>query len=193
MIPLTLEEIARVVDGTLHGAADPGVTITGPVIIDSRAVTSGALFAAIKGARSDGHDFAGTVYGAGATAVLGTRPVDGACVVVDDVVSALTKLAALVRSRLSPIVIGLTGSVGKTTTKDLLAQILELEGPTVATDRSFNNEIGLPLTVLRADRETRYLVLEMGAGKPGDITHLVRVARPQLGVKRISPAGIVST
>jgi UDP-N-acetylmuramoyl-tripeptide--D-alanyl-D-alanine ligase len=87
MIPLTLEEIARVVDGTLHGAADPGVIITGPVIIDSRAVTSGALFAAIKGARSDGHDFAGTAYAAGATAVLGTRPVDGASVVVDDVVS----------------------------------------------------------------------------------------------------------
>ena len=197
MIPLTLEEIARAVDGTVHGPArrmgGPGLTVTGPVVIDSREVTAGALFAAIAGARSDGHDFAPAAQVAGAVAVLGSRPVDGPCVVVDDVVIALTKLAGLVRDRLSPIVIGLTGSVGKTTTKDLLAQILEREAPTVATSRSFNNEIGLPLTILRADRQTRYLVLEMGAAKPGDITHLVRVGRPQIGlVLNVGPAHVLT-
>jgi UDP-N-acetylmuramoyl-tripeptide--D-alanyl-D-alanine ligase len=193
MIPLTLEEIARAVDGTAHGTAGPGLTVTGPVVIDSREVTAGVLFAAIAGARSDGHDFAPAAYSAGAVAVLGSRPVDGPCVVADDVIIALTKLAGLVRDRLSPVVIGLTGSVGKTTTKDLLAQILERAAPTVATSRSFNNEIGLPLTILRADRQTRYLVLEMGAAKPGDITHLVRVGRPRIGmVLNVGPAHVLT-
>ena len=193
MIPLTLEEIARAVDGTVRGAGALGITVTGPVVIDSREVTAGSMFAAIRGARSDGHDFAPAAQVAGAVAVLGTRPVDGPCVVVDDVVVALTKLAAFVRGRLSPVVIGLTGSVGKTTTKDLLAQILEAEAPTVATSRSFNNEIGLPLTILRADRQTRYLVLEMGAAKPGDISHLVRVGRPQIGmVLNVGPAHVLT-
>src|SRR5712691_4432870 len=193
MIRLTLEEIARAVDGTAHGTCGPGLTVTGPVVIDSREVTPGALFAAIAGARSDGHDFAPAAQVAGAVAVLGSRPTGGPCVVVDDVVIALTKLAGLVRDRLNPVVIGLTGSVGKTTTKDLLAQILEREAPTVATSRSYNNEIGLPLTILRADRQTRYLVLEMGAAKPGDITHLVRVGRPQIGmVLNVGPAHVLT-
>jgi UDP-N-acetylmuramoyl-tripeptide--D-alanyl-D-alanine ligase len=193
MIPLTLEEIARTVSGTVHGTANPGLTVTGPVVIDSREATAGALFVAIVGARSDGHDFAHAAYATGASAVLCSRPVDGPCVVADDVVTALTKLAELVRSRLSPVVIGLTGSVGKTTTKDLIAQILEREAPTVATARSYNNEIGLPLTILRADRETRYLVLEMGAANQGDITHLVRVARPQVGlVLNVGPAHVLT-
>jgi UDP-N-acetylmuramoyl-tripeptide--D-alanyl-D-alanine ligase len=193
MIPLTLQEIAWAVGGMAHGAAGPGLTVTGPVVIDSREVTAGALFAAIVGARSDGHDFAPAAQAAGAVAVLGSRPVDGPCVVVDDVVAALTKLAGFVRDRLSPVVIGLTGSVGKTTTKDLLAQILEGEAPTVATSRSLNNEIGLPLTILRANRHTRYLVLEMGAAKPGDISHLVRVGRPQIGmVLNVGPAHVLT-
>jgi UDP-N-acetylmuramoyl-tripeptide--D-alanyl-D-alanine ligase len=193
MIPLTLEEIARTVDGTVYGTADTDLTVTGPAIIDSREVTPGSLFTAIVGTRSDGHDFARAAYAAGATAVLGSRPVDGPCVVTSDVVMALTKLAELVRGRLSPAVIRLTGSVGKTTTKDLLAQILELDAPTVATARSFNNEIVLPLTVLRADQQTRYLVLEMGAAKQGDITHLVRLARPEIGmVLNVGPAHVLT-
>lgn len=193
MIPMTLAEIAEAVGGTVYGLGAPELTVTGPVVIDSREVTAGTLFAAITGARSDGHDFAPLAYSAGAVAVLGSRPVHGPCVVVDDVVSALTKLAAVVRDRLSPVVIGLTGSVGKTTTKDLLAQILEAEAPTVATSRSFNNEIGLPLTILRADGQTRYLVLEMGAAKPGDITHLVRLGRPQIGmVVNVGPAHVLT-
>lgn len=193
MIPLTLTEIAGAVDGTVHGTAGPGPAVTGPVVIDSREVTDGALFAAIAGARSDGHDFAPAAYSAGAVAVLGSRPAGGPCVVVRDVVTALTRLAGFVRDRLNPVVIGLTGSVGKTTTKDLLAQILEGAGPTVATARSFNNEIGLPLTILRTGRRTRYLVVEMGAAKPGDITHLVRVARPRIGmVLNVGPAHVLT-
>jgi UDP-N-acetylmuramoyl-tripeptide--D-alanyl-D-alanine ligase len=198
MIPLTLAEIARAVDGTVHGTTAAGLTasgltVSGPVVIDSREVTAGVLFAAIAGARSDGHDFAAAAYSAGAVAVLGSRPVDGPCVVAADVVTALTRLAGSIRDRLSPDVIGLTGSVGKTTTKDLLAQILEREAPTVATSRSFNNEIGLPLTILRADRQTRYLVLEMGAAKPGDITHLVRLGRPRIGmVLNVGPAHVLT-
>nr|WP_316043336.1 Mur ligase family protein [Actinomadura sp. CNU-125] len=196
MIPLTLDEIAHVTGGTPHGggtAHGGGPAVTGPVVTDSREVAAGALFVAIAGERSDGHDFAATAYAGGAVAVLGSRPVDGPCVVVDDVVGALTELAAYVRGEVDPLVIGLTGSVGKTTTKDLLAQILEREGPTVATARSYNNEIGLPLTVLRADRETRYLVLEMGAGNPGDITHLARVARPHFGlVLNVGPAHVLT-
>ena len=193
MIPLTLEEIALAVGGTPHGAAAPGPTVTGPAVIDSREVTEGTLFAAIVGERSDGHDHAPGAYEAGAAAVLGSRAVDGPCVVVDDVVEALTTLARHVRDRLDAVVIGLTGSVGKTTTKDLIAQILEREGPTVATARSYNNEIGLPVTVLRADAGTRYLLLEMGAGNPGDITHLAQVARPRLGlVLRVASAHMLT-
>jgi len=193
MIPLTLEEIALAVGGTLHGTAAPGPTVTGPAVIDSREVTEGALFAAIVGERTDGHDHAGAAYASGARAVLGTRAVDGPCVVVGDVVEALTALARYVRDRIDPVVIGLTGSVGKTTTKDLIAQILEREGPTVATARSYNNEIGLPVTILRADAGTRYLLLEMGAGNPGDIAHLARVARPRLGlVLCVGPAHMLT-
>jgi UDP-N-acetylmuramoyl-tripeptide--D-alanyl-D-alanine ligase len=193
MIPLTLTEIARATGGTVHGIPGAGPIVTGPAVIDSREVTAGSLFTAIVGARSDGHDFASAAFAAGASAVLGSRPVDGPCVVVDDVVVALTRLAELVRSRLSPVVIGLTGSVGKTTTKDLLAQILEYEAPTVATARSFNNEIGLPVTILRADQQTRYLVLEMGAAHQGDITHLVRLGRPRIGmVLNVGPAHVLT-
>jgi UDP-N-acetylmuramoyl-tripeptide--D-alanyl-D-alanine ligase len=182
MLPLTLAEIARAAGGTVHGAASPGLTVTGPVVIDSREVTVGALFVAIAGARRDGHDFARAAYAAGASAVLGSRPVGGPCVVAGDVAAALARLARLVRDSVSPVVIGLTGPTGKATASDLLAQILEHEGPTVATSRSLNNEIGLLLTVLAADLQTRYLIVEAGAAPPGGITRLVRIARPQVGL-----------
>ncbi|WP_242909454.1 UDP-N-acetylmuramoyl-tripeptide--D-alanyl-D-alanine ligase [Actinomadura terrae] len=193
MIPLTLHEIALAVGGTVHGAPAPGPTVTGPVVADPRDATAGALFVALAGRRGDGHDLAERAYAFGACAVLGTRAVDGPCVVVDEVVSALTDLAMFVRDMLDLVVIGVTGSVGKTTTKDLLAQILEREAPTVASTGSRDDEVGLPLTVLRADRWTRYLVLEMGAARPGDITHLAWVARPQFGlVLNVGPAHLLT-
>ncbi|MEV0232139.1 UDP-N-acetylmuramoyl-tripeptide--D-alanyl-D-alanine ligase [Nonomuraea sp. NPDC050786] len=182
MIHMTLNEIARVVGADLHDVRDPEAPVTAPSAVDSREVVPGGLFAATVGARVDGHDYAAGAVARGAVAVLAARPVGVPALVVEDVQAAIGRLARHLLDRISPTVVGLTGSVGKTTTKDLLAQVLERHGPTVATDRSFNNELGLPLTVLRADATTRYLVLEMGAGRKGDLTYLTGLAPPQVGL-----------
>ncbi|HEX5566872.1 MAG TPA: UDP-N-acetylmuramoyl-tripeptide--D-alanyl-D-alanine ligase [Streptomyces sp.] len=182
MIPLTLAEIADVVSGRTHGIPDAGRTVTGPVVIDSREVRPGALFAAFRGTRVDGHDFAGAAVAAGAAAVLATRPVEGPAIVVDDVEAALGALARHVVRRLGTTVVGLTGSAGKTSTKDLLAQLLTRLGPTVWPPGSLNNEIGLPLTALRAEPGTRHLVLEMGARGVGHIRYLAGLTPPRVGV-----------
>nr|WP_302893306.1 UDP-N-acetylmuramoyl-tripeptide--D-alanyl-D-alanine ligase [Actinomadura luzonensis] len=179
---MTLDEIARVVGARLHDVPDPGARVTAPAAVDSREVAPGGLFAATAGARVDGHDYAAAAVAGGAVAVLAERPVGVPALVAGDVQTALGLLARHLLGRIDPTVIALTGSVGKTTTKDLLAQVLERHGPTVATDRSFNNELGLPLTVLRADAATRYLVLEMGAGRKGDLTYLTGIAPPQVGL-----------
>ncbi|MFF3442436.1 UDP-N-acetylmuramoyl-tripeptide--D-alanyl-D-alanine ligase [Streptosporangium sp. NPDC002721] len=182
MIPMTLEEIARVVGASLHDVPDARTPVTAPAAVDSREVVPGGLFAATAGARADGHDHAAGAVRGGAVAVLASRPVGVPALVVEDVRLALGLLARHLLGRIGPTVIGLTGSVGKTTTKDLLAQVLERHAATVATDRSFNNEFGLPLTVLRADAATRYLVLEMGAGRKGDLRYLTGIAPPRLGL-----------
>ncbi|MEU9888745.1 UDP-N-acetylmuramoyl-tripeptide--D-alanyl-D-alanine ligase [Sphaerisporangium sp. NPDC051011] len=182
MIPMTLIEIAQVVGANLHDMCDPQALVTAPSAVDSREVVSGGLFAATVGARVDGHDYAAGAIAGGAVAVLASRPVGVPALVVEDVQLALGRLARHLLEHISPTVIGLTGSVGKTTTKDLLAQVLERHAATVATDRSFNNELGLPLTVLRADTTTRYLVLEMGAGRKGDLTYLTGIAPPHVGL-----------
>jgi UDP-N-acetylmuramoyl-tripeptide--D-alanyl-D-alanine ligase len=182
VIPMTLAEIARVLNSSLDGVPDPEALVTGPSAVDSREVAPGGLFAATVGARVDGHDYAAKAVAGGAVAVLASRPVGVPAIVVEDVQAALGVLARHVLARLDCTVIALTGSVGKTTTKDLLAQILEPHAPTVSTDRSFNNELGLPLTVLRADAGTRYLVLEMGAGRKGDLVYLTSIAPPQVGL-----------
>nr|AGS49944.1 UDP-N-acetylmuramoylalanyl-D-glutamyl-2,6- diaminopimelate--D-alanyl-D-alanine ligase [uncultured bacterium esnapd26] len=182
MIPMTLTEIARVLDAHLDGVPHPEALVTRPATVDSREVAPGGLFAAILGARVDGHDYAAQAVGNGAVAVLASRPVGVPAIMVADVQAALGVLARHVLARLDCTVIALTGSVGKTTAKDLLAQILEPHAPTVSTDRSFNNELGLPLTVLRADTGTRYLVLEMGAGRKGDLAYLTSIAPPQVSL-----------
>jgi UDP-N-acetylmuramoyl-tripeptide--D-alanyl-D-alanine ligase len=179
---MTLAEIARVLHARLDAVPDPNALVTAPSAVDSREVTPGGLFAATVGTHVDGHDFADKAVAGGAVAVLAARPVGVPAIVVADVQAALGVLAGHVLKRLDCTVIALTGSVGKTTTKDLLAQILEPHAPTVSTDRSFNNELGLPLTVLRADAETRHLVLEMGAGRKGDLTYLTGIARPRVGL-----------
>ena len=182
MIPMTLADIAAAVGGTLSGA-DPSATVTGTVEFDSRAVGAGGLFAAFDGAKVDGHEFAAKAVEQGAVAVLATRPVDAPAILVDDARAALGRLASEVLRRLPDLtVIGLTGSSGKTTTKDLLAGLLSRLGPTVATAGSFNNELGLPHTVLRAGVDTRFLVLEMGARGVGHIRHLCEIAPPHVGV-----------
>jgi UDP-N-acetylmuramoyl-tripeptide--D-alanyl-D-alanine ligase len=183
MIVLSLAEIAAVTAGTLTDAPDPHACVTGPAVSDSRQVPPGGLFAAIGGARADGHDFAAQAFAAGAACVLASRPVGGPAVIVADVTAALGQLARHCLTRIKDVtVIALTGSAGKTTTKDILAQVLARHGATVATPGSFNTEIGLPLTVLRAGKTTRYLVLEMGARHAGDIRYLTTLAPPQVGI-----------
>jgi UDP-N-acetylmuramoyl-tripeptide--D-alanyl-D-alanine ligase len=169
-------------------AIDAAAVVT-DVCVDSRAVPSGSLFVAIRGERVDGHDFAADVIAAGAAAVLAARPLvdaDGAalpCIVVDDPVEALGRLAANVRrTRLRCAVVAITGSSGKTSTKDLVAAVLSTMGPTVSAAGSFNTEVGLPLTILAADETTEYLVLEMGMRGEGHIAYLVDIAGPDVGV-----------
>lgn len=181
MIPLSLDEIAAIVGGELH-AADGDVLVTGPASVDSRTIVHGGLFVAVAGEHVDGHDFVSDAIGRGAVAVLAARRVDAPCIVVPDVTAALGELARAVLDRIYPIVIAITGSQGKTSVKDLVAWILQGSGPTVAASGSFNNELGVPLTVLRADQDTAYLVLEMGARGVGHIAHLCSIARPDIGV-----------
>ncbi|HWG98663.1 MAG TPA: UDP-N-acetylmuramoyl-tripeptide--D-alanyl-D-alanine ligase [Pilimelia sp.] len=182
MIPLSLADVASAVDGRLVDA-DPGAAVTGSVEFDSRQVTPGGLFVALPGEKVDGHDFAAAAVAAGAAAVLGSRATGAPTVLVADPLRALGRLARAVLARLPQLtVVGLTGSSGKTTTKDLLAQLLGELGPTVAPAGSFNNELGLPYTALRADPQTRFLVLELGARGLGHLRYLCEVAPPHLGV-----------
>ncbi|MFA3840674.1 UDP-N-acetylmuramoyl-tripeptide--D-alanyl-D-alanine ligase [Streptomyces sp. NBC_01474] len=182
MIALSLAEIATAVGGQTYDIPDPSVRVTGPVVIDSRKVTDGSLFAAFAGERVDGHDYAAAVVDAGAAAVLASRPVGVPAIVVDDVQAALGALARTVVERLGATLVALTGSAGKTSTKDLIAQVLRRKAPTVFTPGSFNNEIGLPLTALSATDDTRYLVLEMGARGKGHIRYLTGLTPPRIGV-----------
>ncbi|MFE2942389.1 UDP-N-acetylmuramoyl-tripeptide--D-alanyl-D-alanine ligase [Streptomyces sp. NPDC059255] len=182
MIALSLAEIAAIVGGQPHDIPDPAVRVTGSVVYDSRAVEPGGLFAAFAGDRVDGHDYARRAVEAGAVAVLATRPVGVPAIVVDDVVQALGALARTVVERLGATTVALTGSAGKTSTKDLIAQLLRRAGPTVWPEGNLNNEIGLPVTALRAEQDTRFLVLEMGARYIGDIRYLTGLVPPTVGL-----------
>ncbi|KIF04642.1 UDP-N-acetylmuramoyl-tripeptide--D-alanyl-D-alanine ligase [Streptomyces sp. RSD-27] len=182
MIALSLAEIADITGGRPHDIPDPSVLISGPVVIDSRQVEPGSLFAAFAGEQVDGHDYAGRAVAAGAAAVLAARPVGVPAIVVDDVEKALGALARAVVGRLGTDVVALTGSAGKTSTKDLIAQVLQHHAPTVWTPGSLNNEIGLPLTALKATADTRHLVLEMGARGIGHIAYLTGLTPPRIGL-----------
>ncbi|MFJ7207595.1 UDP-N-acetylmuramoyl-tripeptide--D-alanyl-D-alanine ligase [Streptomyces sp. NPDC098789] len=182
MIDLSLAEIAGITGGLAHDIPDPSVRITGPVVIDSRQVEPGSLFAAFDGEHVDGHDYAERAVAAGAAAVLAARPVGVPAIVVPDVEKALGALAGAVVERLGTDVVALTGSAGKTSTKDLIAQVLQHHAPTVWTPGSLNNEIGLPLTALKATADTRHLVLEMGARGIGHIAYLTGLTPPRIGL-----------
>ncbi|UGT54537.1 UDP-N-acetylmuramoyl-tripeptide--D-alanyl-D-alanine ligase [Nocardia asteroides] len=208
MIEMTLREIADVVGGELHDVPDPQALVTGSVEFDSRRIGSGDLFLALPGATSDGHDFAANAVAAGAVAVLAARPVGVPAIVVGPelgsvpassvalshdsdgsgaaVLAALAELARVSTGRLAErtglTVVGVTGSSGKTSTKDLLAAVLAPLGPVVAPPGSFNNELGHPWTALRADADTRFLALELSARGPGHIAALARIAPPRIGV-----------
>jgi len=182
VIPLTLAAIAKITGASLGTCTGPAATV-GSVVIDSRQAGPGALFAALPGERVDGHDFAAAAVEQGAVAVLASRPVGVPALITPDVPAALAALARAVTDALPGLTIaGITGSVGKTTTKDLAAQLVERLGPTVAPHGSFNNEIGHPLTVLRVTEETCYLVLELSARGAGHIAQLCEIAPPRLGV-----------
>ncbi|HVT42644.1 MAG TPA: UDP-N-acetylmuramoyl-tripeptide--D-alanyl-D-alanine ligase [Acidimicrobiales bacterium] len=171
-------ELAAHLGGELVG---PDVTVDG-ASIDSRTVCPGQLYVPIVAER-DGHAFIGSARDAGAAAYLTSRePVGGTAIRVTDTAAGLLELGALARGRVEGGVIGITGSVGKTTTKDLLAGCLSAAFPTAASERSFNNELGLPLTLLNAAEGTRWVVLEMGARGPGHIARLAEVARPDVGI-----------
>ncbi|MBA2811933.1 UDP-N-acetylmuramoyl-tripeptide--D-alanyl-D-alanine ligase [Streptomyces sp. KM273126] len=182
MIALSLAEIAEVVGGQTYDIPDPSVRVTGPVVRDSREAGPGSLFVAFVGERVDGHDFARQVVEAGAAAVLASRPVGVPAIVVEDVQTALGALARHVVQKLGATLVALTGSAGKTSTKDLIAQVLQRKAPTVWTPGSLNNEIGLPLTALGATEETRFLVLEMGARGIGHIRYLADLTPPKIGL-----------
>jgi UDP-N-acetylmuramoyl-tripeptide--D-alanyl-D-alanine ligase len=194
----------------ISAEAAAATRVTGTVEFDSRAVTPGGLFLALPGARSDGHDFAAAAVGAGAVAVLAARPVGVPAILVERnverttahdpaagvlehdtdgsgaaVLAALARLAAAVAAELVDgglTIVGITGSSGKTSTKDLLAAVLAPLGEVVAPPGSFNNELGHPWTVLRATPSTEYLVLEMSARHPGNIAELASIAPPSIGV-----------
>jgi UDP-N-acetylmuramoyl-tripeptide--D-alanyl-D-alanine ligase len=193
MIALSLTDIAAAMAGTLHLATADGALradslVSGSVHTDSREVTAGDIFVAKPGEETDGHLFAPAAVANGAVLLIVERLLDEpvAQILVADSVVALGDLATHVittvraAGRLS--VVGVTGSNGKTTTKNLLRAILERVGPTIAAKASFNNEVGAPLTMLGVTEETRFLVAEMGASAEGEIARLVRMARPDIGI-----------
>lgn len=208
MIEMTLARIAEITGGRLSPEADPDAQVTGFVEFDSRKIGPGGLFIAFPGARVDGHDFVDKAAEAGATASLTTREVGRPAVVVGKrppregdnsdlatndpdgsaagVVDGMSKLATEVARELTAqhglTIVGVTGSAGKTSTKDLISAVLSRAGETVAPPGSFNNEIGHPYTVLRCTEDTDFLVAEMSARGIGHIAHLATIAPPKIGV-----------
>ena len=181
MIALTLEQIAKIVDGQTFG--DSSKIITAAPVFDSREATEGSIFLALVGETSDGHNFTQDAQSRGAAGCMTTREVQGNGVVVSDVLTAVRDLASYVRKQLPELtVIAITGSSGKTTTKDLLASILSSRAKCIWTKASFNNELGAPITLLECDTQTKYCILEMGARHQGDIAALCEMAKPNVGV-----------
>jgi UDP-N-acetylmuramoyl-tripeptide--D-alanyl-D-alanine ligase len=182
VIALSLGEIASAVGGRLGGGADPTSVVHG-VSTDSRTVVGSDLFVAVIGEHHDAHDHAAQAISRGAVGVLASRDLDVPCVVVDDTVTALGRLARhVLDTRPDVVVVGVTGSSGKTSTKDLLAAVLPAYGSTLAPEGSFNTEVGLPMTVLRLEPTHRVLVAEMGARGVGHIRYLTEIAPPRIGV-----------
>ncbi len=182
MIPLRIDEIARACEGVLDG---PGSVQIRDVVVDSRAVAGhGVLFGALAGQHTDGHDHVDDAVARGAAAVLVARPVETSVdsIVVDDVLAALAGLARRVRSDVDPDVVAVTGSVGKTTVKDLIAAAVATSCNVVASSGSYNNELGVPLTLLSIEQATEMLVVEIGARHRGDIAPLARLAAPDVAV-----------
>jgi UDP-N-acetylmuramoyl-tripeptide--D-alanyl-D-alanine ligase len=182
MIPITLRDVAVLTGGTLQ--PDSGAVVDGPVVTDSREAAPGSLYVARVGEHADGHAYVGAARDGGAVAALTSRVVDELpCVVVDDVQLAFGKVARGVVDRAPDLtVVAVTGSSGKTSTKDLLAQVLATTGETVAPVNSLNGEVGVPLTVCRVTPTTRFLVAEMGARGIGHLAYLTTIAPPDVSI-----------
>ncbi len=181
MIPLTISQISEVISGKIVG--DGNKLITGAAFFDSREIVSNGIFLALKGEHVDGHDFAINALKGGAGVVICTQESGDTCIVVPDVVEAVTKLAAHVRQMIPDMkVVAITGSHGKTTTKDLSKHLLSMMGATVAPRSSFNNDLGVPITILECNTDTKFCILEMGARNLGDISKLERTFLPDIGV-----------
>lgn len=180
MILMKASEIATIIGGKLVGE---DVDISAPGSIHSSSVEPGGIFFALRGATADGHDFVIDAFNHGALLAITDRSAPVRHIEVNDVALALTMLASHVRLQLKNLkVIGITGSQGKTTTKDLLKHLLSQHGKTIAPSGNYNNELGVPLTILNCDNTTKYAVIEMGARHSGDIAHLASIARPDIAV-----------
>jgi len=180
MNAMMASQIARVIGGTLFGE---DVQVTSGASLSSKSVQPGGIFLAIQGENVDGHDYVEDAFSHGALLAITTRAVAHRHILVADVTVAVTALARYARSELSELkVIGITGSQGKTTTKDLLRHMLAEHGETVAPSGNYNNELGVPLTLLACSTTTKYAVIEMGARHSGDIAHLASIAKPDIAV-----------
>ena len=188
MIRLTLAEIATILGGRLLAGVPVDTTVDGSVHTDSRLVEPGSIFFALPGEVTDGSLFAEAAVSAGAALVISEHEIEVAApvIVVRNGVAALAALATEVVTRVRAAgnlsVVAITGSNGKTTTKNLLREILGAEAPTVAPQGSFNNHVGAPISMLGIDYDTRYLVVEMGASGAGEIARLVAIAKPDIGI-----------
>ena len=185
MIPMPLRDVAVLTSGSLHPSSTAGdVLVDGSVVTDSRSAGPGSLYVARVGEHADGHSYVGAARDRGAVAALTSRAVeDLPCVVVDDVQTAFGRLARGVVDRATSLtVVAVTGSSGKTSTKDLLAQVLGAAGETVAPVNSLNGEVGVPLTVCRVTPDTRFLVAEMGARGVGHLAYLTTIAPPDVSI-----------
>jgi UDP-N-acetylmuramoyl-tripeptide--D-alanyl-D-alanine ligase len=180
MIEMKSSQIASIVGGVLHG---DDVVVSAPAFVASSECIPGSIFIAIKGEKVDGHDYVEDAFAHGAVVALTSHPTQERCIIVEDAVAAVGKLAAYLRNELASLkLVGVTGSQGKTTTKELLFAILGTHGRTVATKGNNNNELGVPLTILRCDETTEFCIVEMGARHVGDIAALSAIAKPDIGV-----------
>ena len=185
MIQLRLSEIAKAVNGELHGTDE---IVNGSVETDSRLIKPGSIFIAKPGEMTDGHNFVEAAISSGAVGVIVERKLDvlATQIIVANSVEALGRLAQFVIARLHEAgrlkVIGITGSNGKTSTKNMLRTVLQNFGNTIAPIESYNNEVGAPISMLKADFDTDYLVAELGAGGPGSIRYLAEMCEPDIGV-----------
>lgn len=182
MIKISAGELAKILSGKLENLP-PGTELDQYPVIDSRKAKAGTFFAAFKGEQVDGHEFVAQAIKAGAKFALVSKSVDSPSILVSDVGQALLTLTEFVRERLVNMkVVGITGSQGKTTSKEFLYSILSSVGETVATEANFNTEIGVPLTMLRCKESTKFCIVEMGARHIGEIAKLTKVVKPDVGV-----------